>query len=399
MKVVIIGGSAQSTPQLVDAPEFRSLAGELELVLVGRNARDLAAVARAMARLARPARLAPRVRDARTELAAALAGADVVLLQARYGGYAARAFDEAFPLRYGIPGDEGLGPGGLANAWRSWPEIDALLAVVGAVAPGATVVCLTAPLGILTRCALRHRSAVPFVGACELPFVTLRAACERAGLPWRAAAFDYAGVNHIGWFDAVEAGGASLVEPCDPLALKYVWMHRFPERAVEQQRRARSRAAELQAIRTATLPVFARGEPAAIRAALRLRPAPWYETAVAPLLAALAGRAVDTPLFLTTANAGYLPELDADDVIEIPHAAQGGRLERTARRGRLAGWICDELRALTQYERLAAAAVEARSPTMLATALAAHPWVRDSQIVPALVAAIRSGPDAAFAAV
>ena len=126
-------------------------------------------------------------------------------------------------------------------------------------------------------------------------------------------------------------------------------------------------------------------------------PAPWYETAVAPMLAALAGRAVDPPLFLTAPNAGYLPEFGADDVIEIPHAARHGNLERIARRRPLAGWMHAELAALTRYERLAAEAVTARSPSRLAAALAAHPWVRDPQVVPALVGAICSADPAVLA--
>lgn len=414
MKVAIVGGSAQSTPHLAAAPDFAALAGELELVLLARDPGALAAVARALAQLALPRRLAPRLCDAGADPAAALADADAVVLQARYGGYAARAFDEAFPLRHGIPGDEGLGPGGLAAAWRSWPRIDALLALVEARAPGATVVCLTAPLGILTHCARRARPALRFVGACELPFVTLRDACARTGADWRRAVFAYAGVNHLGWFDALACEGADLIAryaaartgaadfPSGQLVaalgavpLKYLRLHYDRARVVEEQRRAAPRALALEALRAESLAAFAAGGPAEIRAALAHRPAPWYEAAVAPLLAALAGRSVETPLFLTTANAGYLAELPADAVVEIPHTARRGSLERMPRGAPLPAPLRAELAALTRYEQLAAAAVTARSPGLLADALAAHPWVEDRQAVPALVGAIVAGVPAA----
>ena len=57
-------------------------------------------------------------------LAAALEHSSLVVLLARVGGFAARAWDEEFPRRYGLVGDEGLGPGGIANAWRTIPELD-----------------------------------------------------------------------------------------------------------------------------------------------------------------------------------------------------------------------------------------------------------------------------------
>ncbi len=416
MKLVVVGGSAQSTPQLAGAAQFAELVDDLELVLVARDASALAAVARAMTQLALPKRLVPRLCDARSDLARALASADVVLLQARYGGYAGRAFDEGFPLRHGIPGDEGLGPGGLAAAWRSWPHVERLLALVAAAAPGATVVCLTAPLGILTRCALHHRPALRFVGSCELPLVTLRAVCDRVGVDWREATFRYAGVNHLGWFDAIGWHGADLVERYaaaragddfpsgDAVAawgavpLKYVRLHQAPERVVAEQRRAPPRAAVLEAVRAASLEAFAHGGPAAIRAALQRRPAPWYEAAVAPLLAALAGRSTETPLFLTTVNGDYLPELPADAVLEVPHTARAGSLVPLQRDRGLPPAIRTEIAALAEYERLAAAAVTARSPRLLGAALAAHPWVRSPQAVPALVADVVAGSAGAVAA-
>ena len=53
-----------------------------------------------------------------TELTTALEGADVVLNAVRVGGLAARVFDESYPQRHRCPGEETMGPGGLANALR-----------------------------------------------------------------------------------------------------------------------------------------------------------------------------------------------------------------------------------------------------------------------------------------
>src|ERR1051325_9460498 len=149
MKVVTLGGSAQSTPAL-----FAYLSGvkdlpPIHISLLGRNKTNLASVVRAAKLLinATPigvdySGIQPR------ELDAALDGADVVLLQVRVGGYAGRDFDETFPLKYGVCGDEGLGPGGLSAGWRAWPEIRLLLNRISAVAPNALVVILSSPVGI-----------------------------------------------------------------------------------------------------------------------------------------------------------------------------------------------------------------------------------------------------------
>src|SRR4051812_811323 len=86
-------------------------------------------------------------------LAGALAGSHAVLIQIRPGGYAGRQFDETFPLSRGVPGDEGLGPGGLSAAWRGWPVIREVLACVRAVAPNACTILLTSPGSLLIRLA------------------------------------------------------------------------------------------------------------------------------------------------------------------------------------------------------------------------------------------------------
>ena len=58
-----------------------------------------------------------------TDLDAAVADADVVLLQLRIGGQAARGLDETFPLECGCVGQETTGAGGLAKALRTVPVV------------------------------------------------------------------------------------------------------------------------------------------------------------------------------------------------------------------------------------------------------------------------------------
>ncbi len=97
VRLVVLGGSAPATVQLIDALATgpRELHG-IDLVLHGRSAGRLAAVARAAGLRADALGLAMRV-TAQEDRAAALAGADVVLNQIRPGGLEQRSADESFP--------------------------------------------------------------------------------------------------------------------------------------------------------------------------------------------------------------------------------------------------------------------------------------------------------------
>src|SRR5579884_206119 len=112
MKLVIIGGSAFSTPGLIRFLDSNKGSGRIQVVLSSRSIGRLEAVKRAS--------ILAVARDIQIELKELnqkmwpriLEGTDCVLIQIRVGGYEGRYFDESFPHRYGVCGDEGLGPGG-----------------------------------------------------------------------------------------------------------------------------------------------------------------------------------------------------------------------------------------------------------------------------------------------
>src|SRR5262249_47224204 len=147
-KVALLGGSSAFTPALA-----RDLAAAapppIALHLWGRSPARLELVRRACSRFGERVPLAVR---ATTRLEEALEGASVVVQQVRVGGAAARDHDESFPLPFGIPGDEGIGPSGLAAAIRSAPVLRRLAGPIRARAPDAVVLNLTAPLGPTTAC-------------------------------------------------------------------------------------------------------------------------------------------------------------------------------------------------------------------------------------------------------
>ena len=84
----------------------------------------------------------------------------------------------------------------------------------------ARVVLLTSPIGILTRACLDEFPTLDLAGICELPYVTLAGVAAGAGAELESIEFSYAGVNHLGWFPAIEERGRNLV----PAAVKPSWM-------------------------------------------------------------------------------------------------------------------------------------------------------------------------------
>jgi 6-phospho-beta-glucosidase len=316
----------------------------------------------------------------------ALAGAAAVVLLIRVGGLAARDHDERFPARFGLVGDEGVGVGGLANAWRTLPVLDGIAARIAACAPGAHVLNLMAPLGVTTRLLIeRGRRAV---GLCELPAVTLAR--------WRAAAgpaaegappLCYAGLNHLGLFWSPERPACAhpvvraaiarrevtedIVERYGGAPLHYV-LEVFEVEAARALGRARvpGRARELAAHAAALLQRFA-DEPGARIAELERRSTPWFERAVAPALhAVLGGPAYEAALDLP--NAGRLAEAPDEVVVELAGSwtADRAALDPVAERPPAVRAL---LARLAAAEDLAYRAARGRDPGLLGEALDALP--------------------------
>jgi len=398
MKVVILGGSAQSTPALFDYLAGSDIPCALEVILAGRDKNRLESVARAAKLLSdnAPINISHTIIQS-LEFARALENADVVLLQIRVGGYKGRAYDETFPLQYGVCGDEGLGPGGLAAAWRAWPEIEPILSQVYGAAPEALLVIMSAPLGILVTAAARRFSHQPVVGICELPWTTLKNVCHSLGENPEQACFDYCGVNHLGWFHHIQANSRDLISEyasarqlsdefpsgkliaeCSGVPLKYLKLHYQSEEVIRQQKSANlPRAGTLDELSREAYPVFRSGTRAEISATLERRAAPWYSHAVGPFLLALMGKAAKTTFFLSAPNESFHPGLAPDDVLEMPYTVEDGRLKRRLCNRAVPEPIQKMTEAFVAFEKEAARALMARDSCGIKQALALHPWTRE----------------------
>jgi 6-phospho-beta-glucosidase len=391
--VALLGGGAYAA-RLADVIAATPELPALELRLHARDPDRLAVIAaHASARL----RAAGGRHTARAclDLDLALDGAAAVVLLVRVGGLAARAHDESFPAGFGLVGDEGVGVGGAANAWRTLPVLDRIAERIAARAPASRVLNLMAPLGVTTR--LLVERGLRAVGLCELPVVTearwrARAAGARPARPDATPAgapppLAYAGLNHLGFFwwpgrpaeehpvlrAAIDAGDVppDMMRHLDAAPLHYYVDVFEPEAALALGRRRRpGRAEELAALQSELVQRFHR-EPGADAPELARRPTPWFDLALVPALrAALGGPAYAGALDLPAGAA--LDESPPEVVVEGM-----GRLDGTAEAldpiPPRPPAVREVLRRLAGAEDLLYRAALARDAALLADALAALP--------------------------
>jgi len=322
----------------------------------------------------------------------AVDGADLVVVMIRVGGSAARAHDESFPVRYGLVGDEGIGVGGLANAWRTVSVLEAMAAMLRRRAPGVRVLNLVAPLGITTRVLLD--AGVDCVGVCELPLVTRE---QLLGTDTDGGALAYAGLNHLGWFRATTPAGeralatgvetgrvdAEILERFGAAPLHYYYEVFDPEagRRLGRVRRP-GRAQELAALDAEILAAMTRS-PGGDIPALERRATPWYDRALVPFISALAA---GTPYrgFANVRNADLL-SCAAEDVVVEAEAQVGCDGVRTFPSRDVPEPVARFLLAVSEAERLTYRAARERSTVDLAQALQTLPLPVRSGDVPALV--------------
>jgi len=133
---------------------------------------------------------------------AALEGADYVISSIRVGGIDARVKDETIALAHGLVGQETVGAGGFACAMRNLATMLDYAHLIERVAPRATVINFTNPVGIISQGLLNH-SAVNVIGVCDTPLETFEAIAKALDRSPFGLHFDYLGLNHLGWVRSI----------------------------------------------------------------------------------------------------------------------------------------------------------------------------------------------------
>lgn len=385
--IIAIVGGGLFTPRLCEALAQAIDLPEVELRLSARRQERLRIIANHSARRLAPARPGWSVQPA-LSLEAACEAASIIILLVRVGGLEARAWDEAFPRQFGLVGDEGLGPGGVANAWRTVPELATIARTIKQVAPTTRIVNLMAPLGVTTRLLLDR--GLDAIGLCELPLVTLKSWMTQPELAGGLESWHYGGLNHLGWYWDVRCRGQDVLRlvadhpvddgaPIDrvtldrygaaPLRYFYEVFDREAGRRLKLERSAH-RAAELSGLTETLIRRFAESPGGDIPEA-EARRTPWLDQAAAPIVSALLGGSAHRG-FANLRNDGKMSELPTDIVVEVPITVSSDGI-RPVSPGPLPDRVRKFLHQAAHSESLSFQASEQRDPALLIEAIRALP--------------------------
>ncbi len=341
LKIAVIGGGSTYTPELIDGLIHYQQAIDLDtLVLMDLYEWRLETVGglarRMLDRNGHPARLVLT-----TDRLAALEGADFILTQIRVGGMAARQLDETIPPRYGVIGQETVGPGGIAKALRTVPVMLDIARDVERLAPQSTLINFTNPSGLVTE-ALRCHSGVQAIGLCNLPTNLRVEIAALLGAAPEQVTLDYVGLNHLGWVRGVWVDGQDrmqqalqamiamaeqerdpvfspdLLETLGLIPGYYLAFYYHHDRMLANQRQAsQTRAERAREIEKELLKQYADPSLAEKPALLSERGGALYSTAAVSLIASLVNDTGDTHI-LNVPNETTLTDLPPQAVVEVP---------------------------------------------------------------------------------
>lgn len=211
IKLVVIGGASSYTPELIEGLiQQRDQIDLRELTLVDTRYDRLQMMGGMVQRMFDHAdyRVEIELSSNRKE---ALIDADFVITQIRVGGMSARLLDETIPPRYGVIGQETVGPGGFANALRTIPVMLDIAQDIEAICPDAWLINFANPSGVVTEAILKYTN-LKAIGLCNIPTHLSHTIAEQQNVSPEAVILDYFGINHLSWVRDVTINGQSQME-------------------------------------------------------------------------------------------------------------------------------------------------------------------------------------------
>lgn len=430
MKIGVIGGAGVRTPLLVhglarsDLP-LATIAlydpDQDRLLLIASLARQRAGAARVVAC---------------ASAAECIDGADYVFTSIRVDGIEGRARDEAIALAHGVVGQETVGPAGFAMAMRTIPHLVGYAREVEARAPQAWIINFTNPVGIVTQ-AVTTATGAKIIGICDTPTELFEAIAHALSVASTECYFDYFGLNHLGWVREVYRRGepqlAALWDRPDALAKLYraplfdgaflarlrllpteylYYYYRSADASAALRRAGRSRGAVVRELNARLFDDLRHPGVDAVKVydqylaarsagymqiesggAAPIAPSPCDELtgydkiAVAVVRAIHFGTGAIIPL--NVKNRGNLPNLEDDDVVEVPCAVNAnGALPLHV--GRVPDSVRDLLVQVKDYERLTVRAALAGDRDLARDALARNPLVGSRDLAGRLIDALQA---------
>jgi 6-phospho-beta-glucosidase len=394
MKLTVVGGGSTYTPELIDGfARLRDVLPVDEVWLVDPDAHRLelvSAISRRMfAREGHPGKIVTT-----SDLVAGVADADVVLIQLRIGGQAARKGDETWPHACGCIGQETTGPGGFAKALRTVPVVLQVAEAIRKHAkPDAWIIDFTNPVGIVTRALLQagHHA----IGLCNVAIGFQRKFATMLGVDHSHVQLQHVGLNHLTWERGVTVDGRQVLPemleahlgelaeevelPTSLVAmlgmvpsyyLRYFYAH---DSVLTEQLGSRTRAEAVMEVEHTLLDLYADPTVNTKPEALKKRGGAYYSEAAVDLIASLRSDRGDVQV-VNLRNNGAMPFLPDDHTIEVSatiSAAGVHALPIDPLPDDLAGLIGH----VAAYERLALDAAVNGGRERVLRAMLAHPLV------------------------
>lgn len=409
MKLSIIGAGSTYTPELIEGfVRRRESLRVTELVLQDIDPKRLEVVGGLAGRILVAGRHPTGV-ALTTDLDEAVHDADGVFVQLRVGGQAARLVDETLPHRFGLLGQETTGTGGFAKALRTVPVVLDIAERVRALAhPEAWLINFTNPVGIVTR-ALRddgHRA----VGLCNFAIGFERRIAHFLDTDPSRVRVSSVGLNHLSWVRAVDVDGQDrLPELLDSYAEQFeiqtgipvklvATLRAFPsyylryyydnDAVVAKQQAEVPRAAEVAAVEADLLALYADPDLCEKPALLERRGGAFYSEAAAQLVTSMLTDRSDVQV-VDTCNAGALPGLPPEAVIEVPCRVDGSGAH-PLKVSPLPAEMLGLIQAVTAYETLTVESARTGDRTTALRALMAHPLIGQWRLAEPLLDAVLS---------
>jgi 6-phospho-beta-glucosidase len=407
MKIAVIGGGSTYTPELIEGFGLRSERLPVdELVLHDIDPDRLEVVGglaqRILSKLEFPGTL-----TLTTDREQAIGEASFVLVQLRVGGLAARLLDETIPPRFGCLGQETTGAGGFAKALRTVPvvlEIAEQTARLGA--PGAWLLDFTNPAGLVTQALIDDGRRA--IGLCNIPIGFQRDFARQLGVEPERVQLEHVGLNHLSWERGVLVDGedrlpglvqtypdqvgeevrmpGSLIRLLGAVPSYYLRYFYFPEESRAEAGAEQPRAARVMEIERDLLAMYADPSLDVKPKLLEERGGAFYSEAAAMLVESLYGDAGDVQV-VNVRNAGAIPNLDDDAVVEVPCRIGAGGADPLPQRP-LPPEMLGLVEQVKAYERLTVAAARDGDRDMALKALMANPLVASHSVAAPLLDAL-----------
>lgn len=248
-KIAMIGGGSAFSPVFLNAiaEKADSFRGS-QVVLMDINSENLALIHTLGLKMFQA--VGAEIELVRTtDRVTAIDSADFVITSYRPGGFIARALDEKIPLKYGIIGQETVGPGGFFMGLRSMKIMRDILREIEKTAPNAFLLNYTNPTNILTE-AVTHYSPVKIIGMCDQSQGDKRRMAHALGVDVERVYYEAYGLNHAAWSSIFEIDGKDgiplvleqadrvLADPQTPAPVKRMfrltqWYGRIPNRYMQ----------------------------------------------------------------------------------------------------------------------------------------------------------------------